>query len=112
MQFASETGFKTPAITVIIPVYKEHLTLHLAPAIRSLLGAIRRYEIAGGEANVIIGDDAMQLTSDIDATARMQFYHNMGVSWVARPRHQPILQHPTYVPESSKQVQIGTTSVS
>ena len=89
MQFASETGFKTPAITVIMHVYKDDLTLSLAPAIRSLLGAIRRYEIAGGKANVIIGDDGMQLISDTDATARMQFYQNMGVSWVARPRHQP-----------------------
>ena len=89
MQFASETGFKTPAITFIIAVYKEDLTSFLAPTIRCLLGAIRRYEMAGGEANLIIGDDGMQLINDADRAARIQFYQSTGVSWVARPKHQP-----------------------
>ena len=89
MQFASETGFKTPAITFIMAVYKEDLTSYLAPTIRCLLGAIRRYEMAGGEANLIIGDDGMQLINNADRAARIQFYQSTGVSWVARPKHQP-----------------------
>ncbi|KAL8786375.1 MAG: hypothetical protein Q9195_008240 [Heterodermia aff. obscurata] len=89
MQFASETGFKPPAITFMIPVYKESLPFCLAPTIRSLLSAVHRYELAGGEANIIIGDDGMQLISDTDRAARIRFYQDAGVSWVARPKHQP-----------------------
>ena len=94
MQFASETGFKSPAITFIIAVYKEDLTLYLAPTIRSLLSAVHRYELAGGGANIIIGDDGMQIINDIDRAARIQFYQDMGVSWVARPKHQPYSRTP------------------
>ena len=94
MQSALETGFKTPAITFIIPVYREDPELELEPTIRSLLSAVHRYKLAGGEANIIIGDDGMQVMDEIGRAARIQFYQNMGVSWVARPKHQPLSSTP------------------
>ena len=89
MQFATETGFKMPVVSLFMAVYKEDLILYLEPTIRSLLSAVRHYQRAGGEANIIIGDDGLQLLDETERTARIQFYQNMGVSWVARPMHQP-----------------------
>ncbi|KAL8816541.1 MAG: hypothetical protein Q9223_004465 [Gallowayella weberi] len=89
LQYARETGFKPSAITVLIGVYKEDLTRTLIPTIRSLLHAIQQYERAGGKVNIIVGDDGLRLLSPEERASRIKFYQHTGISWVARPKHDP-----------------------
>ncbi|KAL8811994.1 MAG: hypothetical protein Q9200_001360 [Gallowayella weberi] len=70
-------------------VYKEDLTMTLIPTIRSLLHAIQQYERAGGKVNIIVGDDGLRLLSPEERASRIKFYQHTGISWVARPKHDP-----------------------
>ncbi|KAH7090387.1 glycosyl transferase family group 2-domain-containing protein [Paraphoma chrysanthemicola] len=76
-----------PHITVQCPVYKEGLNSVIAPTVRSLKQAISTYELQGGSANIFINDDGMQIIDDDERQARIDFYHDHGIGWTARPKH-------------------------
>ncbi|KAI9698880.1 MAG: hypothetical protein M1820_007301 [Bogoriella megaspora] len=78
-----------PHVTIQMPVYKEGLAAVIEPTIRSIKAAISTYEMQGGTANIFVNDDGMQLISEDDARARMDFYDEHNIGWVARPKHNP-----------------------
>ena len=76
-----------PHVTIQCPVYKEDLALTIKPTIDSIKVAIARYQSRGGSANIFINDDGMNLIRPEAAEARRQFYKDMDIGWVARPKH-------------------------
>ncbi|RYP90909.1 hypothetical protein DL770_002986 [Monosporascus sp. CRB-9-2] len=76
-----------PHVTVQCPVYKEGLNAVIAPTVRSLKQAISTYELQGGSANIFVNDDGLQLLSEEERQARIDFYADHSIGWVARPRH-------------------------
>jgi cellulose synthase/poly-beta-1,6-N-acetylglucosamine synthase-like glycosyltransferase len=76
-----------PHVTVQCPVYKEGLTSVIAPTVRSIKQAISTYELQGGSANIFINDDGMQIIDEDERRARIDFYHDNGIGWTARPKH-------------------------
>lgn len=76
-----------PHVTVQCPVYKEGLSSVIAPTVRSLKQAISTYELQGGSANIFINDDGMQIIDEDERQARIDFYHDNGIGWTARPKH-------------------------
>ena len=98
-----------PHITIQMPVYKESLEAVLAPSIRSLKKAMQTYARQGGTSNIFINDDGLrvsdfqrlyqpkmligmyciQLLPPADRDARLAFYANHNIGWVARPKHDP-----------------------
>ena len=75
-----------PHITIQCPVYKESLAATIAPTIRSIKAAISTYELQGGSANMFINDDGMQLISEEERQARLDFYADHNIGWTARPK--------------------------
>ena len=45
------------------------------------------YERQGGSVNLIVSDDGLQLLSESDARARLQYYADNDIAYVARPPH-------------------------
>lgn len=80
-------GTVLPHVTVQCPVYKEGLAGVIAPTVKSIKQAMSTYELQGGSANMFINDDGMQLISEEDRQARIEFYADHSIGWVARPRH-------------------------
>lgn len=76
-----------PHVTIQCPVYKEGLTSVIAPTVKSIKQAISTYELQGGSANMFVNDDGLQLASEKDRTARIEFYADHSIGWVARPKH-------------------------
>ncbi|KAI1077439.1 putative glycosyltransferase family 2 protein [Whalleya microplaca] len=76
-----------PHITVQCPVYKEGLAAVIVPTVRSLKQAISTYELQGGSANMFVNDDGLQLISEEERRARIEFYADNSIGWVARPKH-------------------------
>ena len=76
-----------PHITVQCPVYKEGLNAVIVPTVRSLKQAISTYELQGGSANMFMNDDGLQLIDEEERRARIEFYADHSIGWVARPRH-------------------------
>ncbi|KAL7621023.1 hypothetical protein AAE478_008335 [Parahypoxylon ruwenzoriense] len=76
-----------PHVTVQCPVYKEGLAGVIQPTVRSLKQAISTYELQGGSANLFINDDGLQLISEEERRARIEFYADHSIGWVARPKH-------------------------
>lgn len=76
-----------PHITVQCPVYKEGLGGVIAPTVKSIKQAMSTYELQGGSANMFINDDGLQLISEEDRRARIEFYADHSIGWVARPKH-------------------------
>src|SRR5688500_2305582 len=76
-----------PHITVPSTVYKEGLVSVIAPTVRSLRPPISTYELQGGSANIFINDDGMQIIDEVERQARIDFYHDHGIGWTARPKH-------------------------
>ncbi|KAI1328658.1 glycosyl transferase family group 2-domain-containing protein [Xylariaceae sp. FL0255] len=76
-----------PHVTVQCPVYKEGLGAVIMPTVRSLKQAISTYELQGGSANVFVNDDGLQLLPEAERRARIDFYADHSIGWVARPRH-------------------------
>ncbi len=81
------TGPSLPHITIQCPVYKESLTAVIMPTIKSIKQAISTYELQGGSANIFINDDGLQLISEEDRLARIDFYSDHSIGWTARPPH-------------------------
>jgi hypothetical protein len=53
----------------------------------SLKKAMQTYARQGGTSAIMIHDDGMQLISPEDREARIQFYADHNIGWVARPGH-------------------------
>ncbi|KAF1982641.1 hypothetical protein K402DRAFT_339995 [Aulographum hederae CBS 113979] len=78
-----------PHVTIQCPVYKEGLHAVIEPTVRSIKAAISTYELQGGTANIFVNDDGLQLVPVEEAQARMDFYDEHNIGWVARPKHNP-----------------------
>ncbi|KAL5611383.1 uncharacterized protein BROUX77_001539 [Berkeleyomyces rouxiae] len=76
-----------PHVTVQCPVYKEGLNGVIAPTVKSIKQAISTYELQGGSANMFINDDGLQLLDEEERRARIDFYADHSIGWVARPKH-------------------------
>ncbi|TGO82353.1 hypothetical protein BPOR_0853g00030 [Botrytis porri] len=76
-----------PHITIQCPVYKEGLESVIAPTVKSIKAAISTYELQGGSANMFINDDGLQILGAKERQARIDFYADHSIGWVARPRH-------------------------
>ena len=70
-----------------MPVYKEGLEAVLRPSIESLKKAMQTYARQGGTSSIFINDDGLRLLPKEEANARIQFYANHNIGWVARPKH-------------------------
>lgn len=80
-------GFVAPHITIQMPVYKEGLAGVIIPTVNSLKAAISHYESHGGSASIFVNDDGLRLISAEDRQARLDFYQDNNIGWVARPKH-------------------------
>ncbi|OAA76925.1 Glycosyl transferase, family 2 [Akanthomyces lecanii RCEF 1005] len=76
-----------PHVTIQCPVYKEGLQGVIMPTVKSIKQAMSTYELQGGSANMFINDDGLQLLSEEDRRARIDFYADNNIGWVARPKH-------------------------
>ncbi|KAI0087250.1 glycosyl transferase family group 2-domain-containing protein [Irpex rosettiformis] len=76
-----------PHITIQMPVYKESLDSVLAPSIESLKKAMQTYARQGGTSTIFINDDGLRVISREERDARIAYYANHGIGWVARPKH-------------------------
>ena len=76
-----------PHITIQMPVYKEGLDAVLAPSIQSIKKAMKTYARQGGTSTIFVNDDGLQLLPPAERCARISYYANHGVGWVARPPH-------------------------
>ena len=76
-----------PHVTVQCPVYKEGLHAVIAPTVKSIKQAMSTYELQGGSANMFVNDDGLQLLPEDERMARIDFYADHSIGWVARPRH-------------------------
>ncbi|OAQ96236.1 hypothetical protein LLEC1_04632 [Akanthomyces lecanii] len=76
-----------PHVTIQCPVYKEGLQGVIMPTVKSIKQAMSTYELQGGSANMFINDDGLQLLSEEDRRARIEFYADNSIGWVARPKH-------------------------
>ena len=74
-------------ITIQCPVYKEGLGSVIAPTVKSIKQAISTYELQGGSANMFVNDDGMQIIDEEERRARIEFYADHSIGWVARPKH-------------------------
>ncbi|KAF2225809.1 glycosyl transferase family group 2-domain-containing protein [Elsinoe ampelina] len=76
-----------PHITIQCPVYKEGLEAVIMPTVKSIKAAMSTYELQGGSSNIFINDDGLQLISEEEREARIDFYTDNNIGWVARPKH-------------------------
>lgn len=78
-----------PHITIQMPVFKESLETVLTPSIMSLKKAMQTYARQGGTSTIFINDDGLRLLPPATRDARLAFYANHNIGWVARPKHDP-----------------------
>ncbi|TBU42496.1 glycosyl transferase family group 2-domain-containing protein [Dichomitus squalens] len=76
-----------PHMTIEMPVYKESLTETIAPSVYSLKKAMQTYARQGGTSSIFVHDDGLQLISEEERQARISFYADHNIGWVARPPH-------------------------
>ncbi|PHH82031.1 hypothetical protein CDD82_7230 [Ophiocordyceps australis] len=76
-----------PHVTIQCPVYKEGLHAVIMPTVKSIKQAMSTYELQGGSANMFVNDDGLQLLPEAERRARIDFYADNSIGWVARPRH-------------------------
>lgn len=81
------TSRPLPHVTIQCPVYKEGLVGVIQPTVRSLKKAIATYELQGGSANIFYNDDGLQLISEEERQARIDYYADHSIGWTARPKH-------------------------
>jgi hypothetical protein len=80
-------GTILPHVTIQCPVYKEGLSSVIAPTVKSIKQAISTYELQGGSANMFVNDDGLQIIDEDERRARIEFYADHSIGWVARPKH-------------------------
>lgn len=77
-----------PHVSIQIPVYKEGLEAVIAPSVFSIKAAMQTYARQGGTSSIFVNDDGLQLLSAEDRAARIAFYADHNIGWVARPKHE------------------------
>jgi len=92
VNIAYAMGFTPPNITIQMPVYKESLKGVIIPTVTSLKAAISYYESRGGSASIFINDDGMNNISEEEQSARIDYYHDNNIGWVARPKHCSVVK--------------------
>lgn len=75
-----------PHITIQCPVYTEGLKAVIEPTVKSLKHAMSTYELQGGSANLFVNDDGLQFLPEQERLARIEFYADNSIGWVARPK--------------------------
>lgn len=80
-------GTRLPHVTFQCPVYKEGLQGVIVPTVRSIKAAMTTYELQGGSCNLFINDDGLQLLDAEKRQARIDFYIDNNIGYVARPPH-------------------------
>lgn len=99
----SEVDDNLPHVSIQLPVYKESLELtmcvfwpidlpcaylaHSAPSVFSIKRAMQTYARQGGTSAIFVCDDGLQLLDNEAREARISFYANHNIGWVARPGH-------------------------
>ena len=58
-----------------------------APSVYSLKKAMQTYARQGGTSSIFVNEDGMQLLSEEERQARIAFYTDHNIGWVARPPH-------------------------
>lgn len=76
-----------PHVTIQMPVYKESLKETITPSVESLKKAMQTYARQGGTSSIFINDDGLQLLKPEERDARLEFYADHGIGFVARPAH-------------------------
>ncbi|KAI0739936.1 glycosyl transferase family group 2-domain-containing protein [Daedaleopsis nitida] len=76
-----------PHLTIEMPVYKESLKETIAPSVYSLKKAMQTYARQGGSCSILVHDDGLQLIGEEERAARIAFYADHNIGWVARPPH-------------------------
>ncbi|KAI5123019.1 hypothetical protein M0805_007640 [Coniferiporia weirii] len=76
-----------PHVTIQMPVYKESLKETITPSVESLKKAMQTYARQGGTSTIFVNDDGLQLLKPDERDARLEFYSNHGIGFVARPPH-------------------------
>lgn len=76
---------KMPYVIVHMPVYKESLTHVIAPSCQSVMAALQHYRECGGKCKLFISDDGLQCIHETEQRARIQFYRENQITYVARP---------------------------
>lgn len=61
--------------------------MYRAPSIESLKKAMQTYARQGGTSTIFINDDGLRVISREERDARIAYYANHGIGWVARPKH-------------------------
>ncbi|OJA18960.1 hypothetical protein AZE42_06040 [Rhizopogon vesiculosus] len=82
-----EVDAALPHITVELPVFKESLEQTIAPSVFSIKKAMQTYARQGGTSAIFVHDDGLQLVSPEEREARIAFYADHNIGWVARPKH-------------------------
>jgi hypothetical protein len=80
-------GNPLPHITIQMPVYKEDFAFVLKPSFESIKKAIRTYELQGGSASIIVGEDGIVLVDQAERMARLEYYEDNNITWIGRPKH-------------------------
>ncbi|TFK95710.1 glycosyl transferase family group 2-domain-containing protein [Pterulicium gracile] len=83
-----EVDRNLPHMSIQIPVYKEGLEAVIAPSVFSIKAAMQTYARQGGTSSIFVNDDGLQLLSAEDRAARIAFYSDHNIGWVARPKHE------------------------
>lgn len=52
---------------------------------KSVMNAIKTYEMQGGTASIFLNDDGMQVLEASQAEQRRQYYAEHCIGWIARP---------------------------
>ncbi|KAF9231887.1 glycosyl transferase family group 2-domain-containing protein [Melanogaster broomeanus] len=68
-------------------VFKESLKETIAPSVTFFKKAIQTYARQGGASSIFVHDDGLQIISEEEREARIAFYANHNIGWVARPKH-------------------------
>jgi hypothetical protein len=58
-----------------------------APSVFSIKKAMQTYARQGGTSAIFVHDDGLQLISSEEREARIAFYTDHNIGWVARPKH-------------------------
>eukprot|EP00298_Acanthocystis_sp_HF-20_P005249 c15487_g1_i1.p1 GENE.c15487_g1_i1~~c15487_g1_i1.p1 ORF type:complete len:785 (+),score=267.65 c15487_g1_i1:100-2355(+) len=81
---------RLPKVTIQLPVFTESLEQTIVPSILSLLRAAHYYKRMGGQVNLFVNDDGLQVISEEERSLRLFFYQSFDVGFVGRPPNSKI----------------------
>jgi hypothetical protein len=74
-----------PKILIQMPVYKENFEETIKPSLDNIHECILYYRARGGEVDMFINDDGLQLISEEERQERIAFYNEYNIAYAARP---------------------------